>query len=361
MSRSILPPVRRGDRRQDRPALRVAPPARPASILDDETLRPGLFEVEGLMRTLSAGERLERAGVMAQEHLASGGRRIRARLALAATAVLGGSAERAVPWAAAVELLHNATLVHDDIQDGDRVRRGAPTTWVRHGVPQAINAGDLMLMLPFVALDGGVLPVEAQAGLSAALARNAVRVVRGQAEEMDMLSAGHLSRVAWERCARGKTGALFGLPVEGAALVAGRTAAQAAALGRPFGELGLLYQLQDDVVDLYGDKGRGERGSDLKEGKVSALVAAHLERWPEDRAWLVGLLSADRDATSDAMVAEAARRFQESGALDAVLDQIRACERAVLEDPALAEEPGLLPVAAELATLALRPIRHLLR
>lgn len=330
------------------------------TILDNETLQPALDEVELRMRQLSAGDRLERAGVMAQEHLATGGRRIRARLALAVTATLDGDPARAVAWATAVELLHNATLVHDDIQDGDRVRRGHPTTWVRHGVPQAINAGDLMLMLPFVALQAPGMPLEVQAGLSGALAQSAVQVVRGQAEEMDMLSAGHLSRVAWERCARGKTGALFGLPVQGAALAAGWSATDAARLAQPFADLGLLYQLQDDVVDLYGDKGRGERGSDLKEGKVSALVSAHLERWPEDRAWLVGLLAAERDETSDAMVAEAARRFRESGALDDVLDWIRTCEAAVLSDVASARAPGLLPVAQELSTLALKPIRHLL-
>lgn len=330
------------------------------TLLDNGTLQPALDEVEQRMRQLSAGDRLERAGVMAQEHLATGGRRIRARLALAATACLDADPERALAWATAVELLHNATLIHDDIQDGDRVRRGHPTTWVRHGVAQAINAGDLMLMLPFVALQTPGMPLVVQAGLSGALARGAVQVVRGQAEEMDMLGAGHLSRASWERCARGKTGALFGLPVEGAALAAGWSTEDALDLASPFADLGLLYQLQDDVVDLYGDKGRGERGSDLKEGKVSALVSAHLEAWPEDRAWLVGMLAADRDDTSDALVAEAARRFQESGALDSVLDWIRTVERQVLEHSAFKRAPGLFPVATELASLALKPIRHLL-
>lgn len=339
-------------------ALHIHRADRQPSLLADEGLEIALGATEQLMRRLSSGDRLERAGVMAQEHLASGGRRLRARLALATVSALHGDILSAVPWAAAVELLHNATLIHDDIQDGDRVRRGHPTTWVRHGVPQAINAGDLMLMLPFLAVDESPLSAEIRAGLSVALAASAVRIVRGQAEEMDLLAAGHLSRVAWERCARGKTGALFGLPVEGAALVAGLDRDAAAAVSRPFAELGLLYQLQDDVVDLFGDKGRGERGSDLKEGKVSALVVAQLERWPEDRAWLVGLLAADRDQTSDAAVAEAARRFEESGALAAVLNQIRDCERRVVGDAALACAPDLLRVAGELCAVALRPIRH---
>ena len=90
------------------------------TLLDNGTLQPALDEVEQRMRHLSAGDRLERAGVMAQEHLATGGRRIRARLALAATACLDADPARAVAWATAVELLHNATLIHDDIQDGDR-------------------------------------------------------------------------------------------------------------------------------------------------------------------------------------------------------------------------------------------------
>ena len=99
-----------------------------------------LDNVERLMRSLASGDRLERAGVMVQEHLATGGKRIRARLAMCATAALGGDRGDAIGWAAAVELLHNATLIHDDIQDGDRMRRGEPTTWVRHGAAQAINA-----------------------------------------------------------------------------------------------------------------------------------------------------------------------------------------------------------------------------
>ena len=100
-----------------------------------------------------------------------------------------------MPWAAACELVHNATLIHDDIQDGDRVRRDQPTTWVRHGVGQAINAGDLLLMLPFTLLSEiDAFPV-AKWRLSEALARAAEQTVRGQSSEMDLASNG---RVTWE-------------------------------------------------------------------------------------------------------------------------------------------------------------------
>jgi geranylgeranyl diphosphate synthase type I len=286
---------------------------------------------------------------------------MRARLCLAAAAALGVSRTAAIPWAAAIELLHNATLVHDDIQDGDLLRRGQPTVWVRHGVAQAINAGDLMLMLPFLAVehlegvDDGV-----RWRISRALARHAAATVRGQSEELALLTSGQLGRGRYRRAVEGKTGSLFALPVEGAALLAGWSAEDAEALGQRFTALGVLFQLQDDVVDLYGDKGRGHRGSDLEEGKVSALVLAHLDRAPEDRDWLLELLAAPRDVTGADAIEEAIRRFRASGALEDVLDEIRELGASLAEDPLLLANPELAQVAAEIHHLALKPIRHLL-
>ena len=329
-------------------------PMMPARLGWDE----GLAAAEDLMRALGSGGRLDRAGIMVQEHLATGGKRVRARLALAAADGLGMPRARAVPWAAAVELLHNATLIHDDIQDGDTTRRGQPTTWVRHGVGQAINAGDLLLMLPFMAVAGADTSAEVKAELSRLLAEAAIFCVRGQVEDLDLLPGAHLGRASWTRAARGKTGGLFSLPVEGVALCAGHDRAAAAALAAPFEELGVLFQLQDDVLDLYGDKGRERVGSDLREGKVSSLVVAHLERRPEHRDWLLGVLRADRAETTDADVRLARERFKQSGALDAVLNDIREIDAAVRRDPRLPD--SLRPVAEELLDLVLLPIHHLL-
>ncbi len=318
----------------------------------------GLEATEALMRSLAAAGRLDRAGIMVQEHLATGGKRVRARLALAAADAFGLPRDRAVPWAAAVELLHNATLIHDDIQDGDTTRRGQPTTWVRHGVGQAINAGDLMLMLPFLSVSQADVSGDVRAALCRLLADAALCTVRGQVEDLDLLPGGHLGRASWERAARGKTGGLFSLPIQGAALCAGLDLDVARTVAAPFEEVGVLFQLQDDVVDLYGNKGRGAVGSDLREGKVSSLVVAHLERCPEDQDWLLGVLRADRADTADADVLLACRRFRESGALEAVVDDIRRIETGVRTDPRLPET--LRPVAVELLDLVLRPIQHLL-
>lgn len=341
--------------------LRSAAPALPLSRASQESwLRSdaGMDALEALMSQLVTGTRLERLGAMAQEHLGAGGKRIRARLALAAAEALGVEREAALGWAAAVELLHNATLLHDDVQDGDRTRRGRPTAWVRHGVPQAINAGDLMLMLPFLAVGRAQTDDDIRWHLCAALARRATDTVRGQAEELELLERGRLDQESFDRAVAGKTGALIALAVEGAALLAGRSPDEARSLGDCFMPLGTLFQLQDDVVDLFGDKGRGRAGSDLEEGKVSALVVAHVALHPRDRAWLVSVLRASREETTPAMVAHTIERFAIGGALRRVLDRIEALDEQTAIDPVLGREPALRTLARDLARLATLPIRN---
>jgi geranylgeranyl diphosphate synthase type I len=331
--------------------------AAPRPLLDKSD---DLADVEGAMRALATGPRPERIGAIAVEHLLTGGKRVRARLALAAAAALGVERDVAMPWAAAVELLHNATLVHDDLQDGDRVRRGRPTTWAAHGMAQAINCGDLMLMLPALAVDAVDVDDGTRFRLTRALHARAVATVRGQAADLalkDDLDAGADPVECYLRCIEGKTGELFALPVEGAALLAGRSVDVAQALAEPFFVLGMLFQLQDDVLDLFGDKGREARGADVKEGKISALVVEHLRLFPDERGWLRAVLDAPRDETSDAAVDEVIDRFEQGGALDAVLRRIVTLASHALNAPALHAEPALQRLVVEVTGMVLAPIQ----
>jgi geranylgeranyl diphosphate synthase type I len=318
----------------------------------------GLADVETLMQRVAVGRFLDRAGIMVQEHLQSGGKRVRARLALAAVEALGLSRQDGIPWAAAVETLHNATLVHDDIQDGDILRRGELTLWVRHGMPQAINAGDLMLMMPTILLQDLAAPDAVRWNLALATARRAAATVRGQAEEMALTHSGRFDWKSYLHAVEGKTGQLLALPVEGAALLAGRSPEHAARLGDEFVRLGLIFQLQDDTRDLYADKGRG-RGSDLREGKCSALVVAHLALHPEDDGWLVDLLRTPRERTAQAGIDRAIATFREGGALHDVLLRIERESEAVRTSPVLSQEPRLHDVALELCTwMSFRAVSH---
>ncbi|MCA9556076.1 MAG: polyprenyl synthetase family protein, partial [Myxococcales bacterium] len=259
--------------------------------------------VKGLMLRLAAGERFERLGAIVQEHLQTTARTFRAQLALDALVALGVPAEHGIAWAAACELLHNASLIHDDVQDHDELRRGRFSVWVRHGEGQAINAGDLLLMLPYLAVEHLDVPAGLKWELARAVARRAEETVRGQSLEMNLWASCRWDWASYDDAARGKTSVLMTLPVHGAALLAGRTPAQAERLGDCFHDLGLLLQLQDDVADLFGDNGHEKPGADVREGRVSALVVAHLTAHPDDIKWLCPILGKGREQTSDADVA----------------------------------------------------------
>ncbi|MBX2801579.1 MAG: polyprenyl synthetase family protein [Myxococcales bacterium] len=316
----------------------------PEATLTSTTAMP---DVEEAMLRLAVGVRPEFTGAMVCQHLSTGGKRLRARLALAAAAALGIPRQSLVPWAAAVEVLHNATLAHDDIQDGDWLRRDEPTLWVRHGLGQAINAGDLMLMLPTIAVADLDVDDATRWALAHALAVRSAATVRGQSQEMALLEDEALGWSTYIEAVDGKTGQLLALPVEGAALVAGRSVAQSRALADAFRTLGVLFQLRDDLLDLYADKGRVP-GGDLREGKVSALVVAHLELHPNS-TWLLELLRTPAAHTSDDAIEAAIASFVEGGAVQRVLERIEELGHEVRTSPILAAEPHLHGLALELA------------
>lgn len=334
-------------------ALRVLPRASRLASMD------ALDAVDALMAELALAAPTDVAGRIVREHLAVGGKRLRARLALAALEAFGASRAEGIAWAAACELLHNATLVHDDLQDGDRLRRGRATVWARHGTAQAINAGDLLLMLPFLALEHLSASPQVRWLLARTLAGHAADTVRGQALEQFLSATGEAVWDAYHRAIIGKTGALFRLPVEGAALLAGRSPDEARRLGSAFCSLGVLFQLQDDVLDLFGDKGRGEIGCDLREGKVSALVVEHLILHPSERVWLLALLATPRERTPEPAVADAVEQFRTRGALRAVLERIEMEVDALLDDAVLLAHRPLWLLAREATEAALVPIAHL--
>ena len=220
---------------------------------------------------------------MVLEHLGTGGKCIRARIALRAAMAMGLEPARAINIAAACELLHNATLVHDDLQDGDTIRRGQPTVWVKHGEAQAINVGDVLLMLSTLALENSPVDPQTRWYLAAAMTRRATETASGQSLELVLLERGWMGRDTYLRAARGKSGPFFALPIEAAALCAGHSPESARILGDASLTLGALYQVCDDILDVFGDKGRGQMGNDLREGKVSALTVADRMRMFSER------------------------------------------------------------------------------
>lgn len=315
--------------------------------------------IDALMRRLCEESTNRELGRLAWEHIGSGGKRLRARLAVQAVVAQGAPAAHGVAWGAACELLHNASLIHDDIEDGDRFRRGRPALWARHGVAQAINAGDLCIALSYAAIAEVPVPDAVRWGLTATMTRAARHIAEGQAAELSLLSSGLPSWSRYAACVEGKTSALFALPAEGAALIAGRSMQDAQGLADACRKLGVLFQVQDDILDLLGDNGRDQPGSDLSQcGKVTALVVEHLRLHPGDAAWLLPVLLSPRADTSPVQVAQIIDRFVAGGALSAVWQRIDDIVRELAESPVIRSQPALAALVQDFVTAALRPVMH---
>lgn len=205
-------------------------------------------------------------GEMARYHLSSGGKCLRGQLALAEADSLGLCPEKAQTWALACELLHNATLIHDDIQDNDPIRRGQASLWKKFGTAQAINTGDLLIFRAF--------KLTAQLGqprLTFLLAETSEQLVRGQAEELQQIpDQNGCYWNSYQEMARLKTGTLFYLPVQGIhQLKEDHSASQQEA----WLNLGVCYQIFDDIKDFLGLKQANQKQKDFYEQRTNSLIA----------------------------------------------------------------------------------------
>lgn len=299
---------------------------------------------------------------MCDYHLETGGKRLRALLPVLVTEVLGGDPDKAIPLGAACEMLHNATLVHDDLQDGDLVRRGRMTVWNRYGIPQAINLGDAMFYWSVLLCQRLDVPAARRESLSRRLLVDTLQVIDGQEREFALMSDEGADLAGYFRMVEGKTSGLFALPMAGAAELAEAEPSLVDGLAESARHMGVLFQIQDDTLDLYGDKGREIVGSDVAEGKRSALVMHSVEQLPEtERQRLLAILDTDRKATSPDMIREALALMEQAGALTFALDEIARRKNAALAVPAVADHESVSALVAGICDLFLKPIQPLMK
>ena len=212
-----------------------------------------------------------------------GGKLLRPSLVCFSCEALGGDVSAALPLACALELVHNFSLVHDDIQDGDELRRGRPTVWKAFGTAQAINSGDGLLVLALKTAIGAQGALSPKAVLTAleALSSATFRMIEGQALDLGLEGDDSGGVAEYLAMARRKTGALFGAAFELGAIAAGRP--ELSSENRELGEtLGLAFQITDDILGIWGkpeQTGKPAR-SDLVRRKHSWPVAYALEQDP---------------------------------------------------------------------------------
>jgi geranylgeranyl pyrophosphate synthase len=200
--------------------------------------------------TMSRGEGATDTLEAARYHLASGGKRVRAQLGQHAARALGVSAADGARIGAVAELIHNASLVYDDLQDRDRLRRGADAVWVRFGPDVALCTGALLLSAAYGALAGLSQP-ERVAQLVALTHRRTAHLIHGQTADLSS-SAGEMTTADYEQIATDKSGVLFALPLELACVYAGEPELSDRAR-RAANQFAVGYQIADDLDDLSVD------------------------------------------------------------------------------------------------------------
>jgi geranylgeranyl diphosphate synthase, type I len=267
---------------------------------------------------------------------APAGKRIRPLLGLLAYASIAGEHAKALPGAAAVELGHNFSLVHDDIEDGDRERRHRATLWARYGVAQAINAGDMLFSLSRIALHR-----LSELGFSDA---KVLRLMRLYDETCVALCEGQYIDIAtsesdeimsvdlyFDMIGR-KTAALIAASIEAGALLA-TDDDEVVARYRGFGwALGLAFQLNDDLLGIWGaEQATGKEPTDIaRHKKTLPVIYAFEHAGPEDRERLAALYRRDKPTNGD--VDETIAILERTGARDFTRTEARR-----YRDEALAE------------------------
>jgi geranylgeranyl diphosphate synthase type I len=276
----------------------------------------------------------------------SSGKRMRPLLGLLAYASIAGDHRKALPGAAAVELGHNFSLVHDDIEDSDSERRHRTTLWARDGIPQAINAGDMLFSLSRIALhrlsDLG-FPDSKVLRLMRLYDDTCVALCEGQYIDITASESSRPMSVElyFDMIGR-KTAALIAASVEAGALLATDDEAVIARY-RAFGwALGVAFQLNDDLLGIWGDQAAtGKEPSDVARHKMTLpVIYAFAQASAAERSRLEAIWRVEAPGAAD--VAEAVALIEKLGGRDYTREQAREHR-----DRALAELEGAGVVDAE--------------
>ncbi|AQA17080.1 hypothetical protein BST95_01470 [Halioglobus japonicus] len=279
------------------------------------TRRKLLSKVEAKMVS-AFGSSSETLGRAALHHLEGGGSRVRARLAVDAGVALSLDETTITAIAASSELVHNASLIHDDIQDGEQLRRGRPAVWTKFGMDVAICVGDAMLSNAATMLALTRAPVLPELLLT--FNRCVLETIHGQCQDLEVVSNAGLSFSGYSRIATAKSAPLLALPLELSLITAARDdwlmlAREAAT------NFALAYQISDDIEDQLRDAAQGSPNAVAVLQNVDGVVdPVAMAIRVADEAWAAAACQASAlpDGAGETMAEMARRRL--SSALERV-------------------------------------------
>ncbi len=283
-----------------------------------------------------------------------GGKALRPALVLLSAQVVGGEYDKPLPAAAAVELVHNFSLLHDDLMDRDTSRRHRPTAWTVFGSSPALLAGDALLTLATEVLLDGSSPHAASAARS--LSAATTKLIAGQSADLDFEYRVDVTLDECRRMTEGKTGALLACAASIGALYVGAPRETVSRLHAFGSELGMAFQLVDDLLGLWGEPEVTGKPvlSDLRMRKKS-LPIVHAMTSGTGAGQQLRRLYAQPEPLSEAQVQEAADMVQRAGSRDWAQSE---CEHRLLTAEhhlrATGHQGGAIDSLVELAEFIVR-------
>lgn len=282
-------------------------------------LKQKISEVEKSMKEIMPNVPPESVYSLCWDFLERGGKRVRPYLMLTMIEAFNKDYKNGLEIASGIEIFHNFTLIHDDIEDGSELRRGKPCIHIMHGIPLAINAGDGMFVHVLKAISTSKLSCEEKERVMKYLTHGFIQVLNGQGYELGWIQNNewNLTEEDYFRMAIGKTGELIATSAKVGALLGGANEEEILEM-ESFGlEIGLAFQIQDDVLNLIGEeeKYKKEIGGDIREGKRTLIVIDALKKLNEkDKLELVRILSAKENNKEE--IDWAINKMRETGSIN---------------------------------------------
>ena len=213
--------------------------------------------------------------------IVNGGKRLRPFMVIKSSQILGGKLKHALPAASAIEMIHNFTLVHDDIMDNDEIRHGVPTVHKKFGMPVAILAGDVLFSKAYQVISNSSLPSSSSSQLVSKLAQACVDVCEGQLLDIKMAEGKKIpTQKNYIEMIKKKTAALFEVSCAMGAICAGAKRKDQENLSSFGRNLGIAFQITDDLIGVLGDPKVTKKpvGNDLREGKKSLPIVLAINK-----------------------------------------------------------------------------------
>ncbi len=314
-----------------------------SSLLD--ALKGHATEVESRIITALEKSNHERLKKAMMHLIEGGGKRLRAILPWLVADACGGSSDSLYDLGAAIEIIHNFTLIHDDIMDNDEMRRGRDAVHIAYDMPTAINAGDAMLAVSFELLsEAEEISSDKFRSLVSIIGKMVRKVSEGQQLDMDFENRDFVSEKEYLTMISGKTAAMFTTCARTGAILSGATPDVIENLADWGENLGLCFQLMDDLIDATGDSETlGKPAcSDVVEGKRTLIAIHALGLEPSNLPTFHEVFSSRNEDTPRETLDEVLSELQASGSIDYAKDRAmsfhqkaHACLDKLPDSPAL--------------------------